>query len=346
MVGILAILKAIRRLVWRDLNSIFSISLNNFFLFIVPIASELLQNSSGLMAIAPFLFLFGILLLFPLCADPLNKVPSLRMRLWPLSRWQHLELRVGSLALSPAFWIAMLLLCARAGVIVALVFLLVAAAAQGIAASLHYVVARLPRLNPLRSIPQFPGRLGGIVRIAARQIFSVLDFYASAILSVGAVAYRLLSPHPDPEAFPICAVLVALGMSTYPQQIFGLDSKAGIARYRIMPLRGWQILLAKDVAYFIILVVLVTPLDLGAGLTFGLVAAAIGRYPSLKLHATQLPWRFVKGDLRFGIAQIVVGTGLGIGNHRMGWSCFTIAAAMYFVALLRGGQWWDRHRCL
>jgi hypothetical protein len=335
LVGILAILKALRQLVWRDLSTIFSISLNNLFLFILPIAI------GGVAAIAPFLFLFGLLLLFPLSADPLGKVPPSRLHLWPLSRQQFMALRAASLVLSPAFWAAILLLCARAGFLSALLFLLVACAAQGIAAVFQYAVRRLPRLNPLRNVPQFPGRFGGLVRIAARQIFSVLDFYASAILSLAAVAYRVLSPHPEPEAFPICAVLVAVGMSTYPQQIFGLDAKAGMARYRLMPLRGWQILLAKDIAYFSILAVLVLPLNPGAGLTFGLIAVAVGRYPSLKLSSVQLPWRFVSGDLRFGVAQIIAGTSLGIANHRIGWWCFAVAAAAYVLSLFVGGWWWD-----
>jgi hypothetical protein len=338
LVGSLAILRAIRRLVWRDLNTIFSISLNNLFLFILPIAT------GGLLAIAPFLFLFGVLLLFPLCSDPLNKVPSSRLNLWPLSRWQSAGLRVGSLALSPAFWIATLLLCARAGLIVALLFLLVAAAVQGLTAVFHYAAGRLPMLNPLRIVPRFRGRLGGIVRIAARQIFSVLDFYASAILSLVTLAYRLLSPHPDPAAFPLCAILVALGLSTYPQQMFGLDSKAGVIRYRLLPLRGWQILLAKDLAYFSILTVLVLPLDLGVGLTFGLAAVAIGRYPSLRLRSTQKPWRFVSGELRFGVAQIIAGTALGLANSRIGWWFFAGAAAAYVGSLAFGGWWWDHHQ--
>lgn len=337
MVGILAILRVLRRLVGRDLDTIFSISLNNFFLFVLPIAT------GGLTAIAPFLFLFGVLLLFPLCADPLNKLPSSRLHLWPLSRWQFAVLRAASLLLSPAFWIAILLLCFRAGLISALLFLVVAAAVQGLTAIFHHAAARLPMLNPLRIVPQFPGRLGGIIRIAARQIFSVLDFYASAILSLAALTYRLLSHHPDPEALPICAVLVALGMSTYPQQMFGLESEVGIVRYRLMPLSGWQILLAKDIAYFAILTVLVLPLNLGAGLTFGLVAVAIGRYPSLKLHLRQSPWRFVKGDLRFGVSQIILGTSLGIANHRIGWWFFAIATVLYAVSLWVGGWWWD-HR--
>jgi hypothetical protein len=252
-------------------------------------------------------------------------------------------LRVGSLTLSPVLWIAILLLCAKAGVMSALLFLLAAAAVQGVTAIANFAALRLPPLNPLRSIPQLPVRLGGIIRIALRQMLSVLDFYVSAILSLAAIAYRTLSAHPDPEAFPICAVLVALGLSTFAQQMFGLDSASGIARYRLMPLAGWKILLGKDIAYFTVLILLVLPLNLGAGLTFGLAAVALGRYPSLRPHHAQLRRRFVSGDWRFGACQIIAGFALGISNARLGSWFFAGAAAMYVASLFAGGWFWD-HR--
>ena len=100
--------------------------------------------------------------------------------------------------------------------------------------------------------------------------------------------------------------------------------------------------MAKDLAYFTILAVLVLPLNLGTGLTFGMAAVAIGRYPSLRRYSPQRRWRFVSGDLRFGVSQIVVGMALGIANYRMGWWCFGIAALAYGVSLLAGNRMWER----
>jgi hypothetical protein len=92
-----AILTALRRAVGRDLAS--SVKANNL-LFL-----GLLGRSA-----AALFVLLGLLLLFPLSSDPLGKVPSARLALWPLSGWQRLGLRLASLALSPVAWIGALIL--------------------------------------------------------------------------------------------------------------------------------------------------------------------------------------------------------------------------------------------
>ncbi|HWB98687.1 MAG TPA: hypothetical protein VG672_18390, partial [Bryobacteraceae bacterium] len=79
MAGFLAILRALGRAFWRDLRTLNSLTANNFFLFAIVL---LLQPSS-----ATFLLLvLGLLLLFPLSADPMRKIPPDRLGLWPLSR--------------------------------------------------------------------------------------------------------------------------------------------------------------------------------------------------------------------------------------------------------------------
>ena len=78
MAGLPAILTALARAVWRDLRSLNSLAGNNFFLFIVLLL--VYQPSSAVF----FLMIIGILLLGPLSADPLRKVPPDRLALWPL----------------------------------------------------------------------------------------------------------------------------------------------------------------------------------------------------------------------------------------------------------------------
>jgi hypothetical protein len=328
-----------QRLVWRNLGSLLSISGNNLFLVAVLI------SQGGFATVAPFVTIFVLLLLFPLCADPLSQLPAVRLHLWPLSRRDHVALRIGALLLSPALWLALLLLCSKAGWVGAMLFLAAAIAVQSLVVLAH-AIGRATAINPLRSSLELPGVLGGIICIAIREITSVLDFYAAAMLSLGVVTYRVLSKNPDPEALAMCAILVALGMSTYAQRMFGLDSASGIVRYRLMPLRGWQILLAKDGAYFAILTLLVLPINLGTGLCFGLAAVAIGRYPSLRMNSPQRRWRFTSGELLWGVAQVVTGAILGIETHRIGLRFLVIAASMYLSSLVLGGRLWDRSGAL
>lgn len=197
-----------------------------------------------------------------------------------------------------------------------------------------------PALNASRYVPQFPGTLGGVVRLNLRQILSVLDFYAALVFSVAATAYRLQSGSTEPEAFPISALLVGLALSTCAQCQFGLDSS--LSRYHLFPLPGWKILLAKDIALLLVLWILVLPLHVRAGLAFGLVALAIGRYPSLVLRVPQQRWRFTSGNLRFGILQVVMGTVFGVAEYQRGPYFFVPRLFYTFSPYFFGGRYWDR----
>src|SRR5581483_9748772 len=86
------------RVVWRDLRSYNSLTGNNFFLFVLLLAQ---QMSSAVF----FALILGLLLLFPLSADPLAKVPPERLEAWPITRRGRVILRLGSMVLSPAAWI-------------------------------------------------------------------------------------------------------------------------------------------------------------------------------------------------------------------------------------------------
>jgi hypothetical protein len=342
LAAITAILKALRRVIKRDLQTIQSIKLNNFFLFAVLLTYSSLASQRAPWGAAPFLVLLGLLLLFPLSSDPLSKIPPVRLALWPLTRRDRRILRLASFGVSPALWLAVLILLLTSSVAIALLFLAVVVGVHSLSALGGLVVRRAPLFNLQRYVPQLPGRLGGMIRNNVRQMLSVLDLYVALTLSIAANAYRWLSPHPEPAAFPIMAVLVALALSTYPQCLFGLDSDSALARYRLLPLRGWQILLAKDAAYLAILLMLVLPLSPGAGMTFGLAALAIGRYPSLALYSPQHRWRFTSGDFRFGVLQMLAGTGLGLAEHQIG-EWFLLAAAVgYAASLYIGGRHWDR----
>jgi hypothetical protein len=103
---------------------------------------------------------------------------------------------------------------------------------QGALALGRYMVKRDPHWDLLGDIPQFPGRLGGLVRKNVRETLSLLDPYAAALLSIGGGAYRIFGAHPDPAAFTIIGLLVALAMSTCAQSLFGLDGDGGVTRYR------------------------------------------------------------------------------------------------------------------
>jgi hypothetical protein len=339
MAALVAILKAVRRAVGRDLGTLQSIKVNNLFLFVALLSYGALNSGQPPKSSYPFFVLLGFLLLFPLSSDPLGKIPPARLRLWPLTAGQRLGLRFASLALSPVAWIGVLILLKTARPLTALAFFGLAAAVQGTAALGRRAVRRDPHWDLSRHIPQFPGRLGGLVRKNMREILSLLDPYAAWLLSAGGVAYRVFGAHPDPEAFAIIGLLVALTMSTYAQSLFGLEFGVGMTRYRLLPLRGWEILLAKDIAFLAVLGVLLLPLDPGPGMTFGLAALALGHHSSVLLELPQQRWRFTGGRLwPVGAVQALSGMARGFLEYEHGLVVLVAAAVGYLGSLFYYGR--------
>jgi hypothetical protein len=343
MAALLAILKALRRAVGRDLGTLESIKVNNLFLFVLLLAYGALNTGLKPTSAYPFFVLLGFLLLFPLSSDPLGKIPPARLGLWPLTGEQRLGLRFASLALSPVTWIGVLILLKTAQPLVALGFCGLAAGAQVAMALGRHAARRDPHWDLLGHIPQFPGRLGGLVRKNIREILSLMDPYAALLMSIGGGAYRLFAAHPDPAAFAIVGLLVALTMSTYAQALFGLEFGSGMTRYRLLPLDGWEILLAKDIAFLLGLFVLLLPLSPGPGMTFGLAALALGHHSSVLLEPPQQRWRFTGGRLLpVGALQALGGMALGFLEYERGLVVLAVAMVAYLVSLRYYGRRWDR----
>jgi hypothetical protein len=85
---------------------------------------------------------------------------------------------------------------------------------------------------------------GELVRKNMRELLSTLDFYVALLLSLTGLAYRVARLGLPPEAYRDLGLLVLLALCTYTQCLFGLDG-GGLARYRLLPLRGGQILLPR-----------------------------------------------------------------------------------------------------
>lgn len=185
-----------------------------------------------------------------------------------------------SLFLSPVLWLNLFLLLKTAPTL-ALFFLALAVAMQS-------AISFSP---PVPWVPPFPT----LIRMNLRQMLSVLDPYLALIIAIAGSIYRFATPKPDPGAFPILAILVALALSTYAQCLFSMDSPT---RYSLLPLPGWRILLSKDAAFLLMLFILVLPLSPQAGLTFGLTSLAIGHWPSVSSRLALKRWHFTGGRIK------------------------------------------------
>ena len=309
------ILRALGTAFRRDWKSIGSIGVNVFF----PVTLVMLGRAGGYIYI-----LIGLVMLFPMSGDPLRKIPPSRLLLWPLDRRDRVVLRLASPWLNPVTWIlAVLAAWAARGHITFGLWALVA----GLVAA-GFVLSRLPPAGkPLfwRRIPSCPGPLEQLVRKNTREILSTLDFYLALLLSLTGLAYRIARLGLPAQAYADLNLLVLLALTSYTQCLFGLDGEGGLSRYRLLPLRGWQILISKDLALLTVVLLLSLPLAPLPGLGGAMVALALGHSMSVQEPRQQTRWRFSTGvSLGYSLLQVVAMTAA--------WGAVAFSSTFFFLA--------------
>jgi hypothetical protein len=328
---VIAIIKSLALLSWRDIRSFGSISGQNLFLFVAVIA---LQPESAEF----FGLLLAAVLLFPLLTDPAQKIPQDRRLTWPLARRDWAILRVASLLLSPIAWVALFIL-ARAGWRMAIQVL-----ALGAVLTLVKFAAELSfrKIRWTLKIPAPPGAIGSLMLIQWREMLRTLDPCVAIALAAATTAYRIFGKPLDPSALRVISLVVALAISTETQVLFGLDG-TGAQRYRQLPLPGWRILLAKDLAFLLLLALLVLPLDFVSGIFGGLAALAIGHHRSVFHPSPQKRWRFTSGALFMdGVLQAIALFAAGTTVETAGLPFMAFCIAAWIVSLFIYGWQWDR----
>ena len=319
----------------RDLGSFRSIRVNNFFFFVALLVAGAMQSGLPPWSAYPFMALMGLLLLFPLSSDPLDKIPRERLALWPIDTWTRFALRLTSLALSPILWIAILFALKKSTSTMALSFIALAIVVRGIA----FVGLRVPRVP---NLPLLPGRLGGMITHHAREMFCLLDTYIAVSLSVLGAVYRIFGTHPDPAAFPVLAILVSLALSTSAQSLFGLDFDSGTTLCRLLPVRGWEVLFAKDIAFLGILFLLVLPLAPLPGMVSGMAALAIDHHSSVFLRLPLQRWRFAGGRLLpVGALQAIAVVAFGSAAQSSPARMLAITSAGFVLSVYFYGKRWE-----
>ena len=191
------------------------------------------------------LLIMGIIVILPMSSDPLRAIPAVRMRLWPLENSERRLLRLISPLLNPMTWIVIALALWR-GASMGIVALAAGVVATGFLTSAR---ASGGGVSMWRWLPNLPVPLNHLIRKNLREMLSTLDFFCGALIAVAALGWRAAGLLPPAAFFPLTIVSM-LAISTCALTLFGLDGAAGMKRYRMMPLRGWQIhLLAKDAAF-------------------------------------------------------------------------------------------------
>jgi hypothetical protein len=109
------------------------------------------------------------------------------------------------------------------------------------------------------SIASLPGRLGPLVHKEQRSIWTVLDLWMG-FLPVLAAAALSLSISLSPTVRQAILAIVCVLNANVILNCLGLDRPAGLLRYRIFPIRGKDLLFAKNVAVMVVVALQFAPL--------------------------------------------------------------------------------------
>jgi hypothetical protein len=291
-----AILAALWKAVRRGGKSAGSFASNN--LFLVSVAFLFFKDPGAFVSLN---VLIALVLFFPLSADPLRKIPAARLALWPLTRRERALVRILAPWLNPMPWL-LAALALHKGIAVELWALI-----AGLFA-IAFLAPALPlggRQNLFRAMPHFPGALDQLIRKNLREALCTLDFYCALLVSAAALAFRCAGQLPREALFPM-TMPVMLALSTYAGNLFGLDGRGGLTRYRLLPIPGWQVLAAKDAAFLLIAVALTLPLSPVGGLAAALAGLAYGHYASVNRRRPETRWRFsTAASFSGGLLQVV-----------------------------------------
>lgn len=326
MARLLSIVRTLVILLRRDWQTFNSFMGNNLF----HVGFALLFMGVGTVLLFSMTLVCTVLF-FPLSASVLRKIPSERWRLWPLSRTDAVMLRIASLGLNPLFWLLFVLawwknfsmgLILMVGGMFAFGFLI------PVNSSSNFGGWR-------RRVPDFPGPLNQLIRKNLRELLSTLDFYCAVAFAGAAAFFRMKGMLPDEALIPL-TMIVLLILSTYAQNLFGLDGQDGMARYRLLPVAGWKILFAKDVVFLFTVFLLTLPLAVSVAMAACLVALAVGHRASVRNRMEQQRWRFqAGGSFAGGIFQVILMAFSGFGAGHYGSVFLLPCIGIYLLSI-----WW------
>jgi hypothetical protein len=233
--------------------------------------------------------------------------------------------------------------------------------------SLHHDTTERPARRDT-SIGRLPGRLGPLVDKEQRAFSRVLDLWMGLLLVLAVVTLSASTSLPAGFSQTIVVIVCALNANV-TLNCLGLDRPAGLTRYLMLPVRGADLLLAKNVALMIVVAVQLAPLlaigawqsgvtlleaDLLLAIVLVLAHLAWGNVVSVYEPRRMEPHRFASaGDLLTTSVSVLIGSAPGVAvfvvlRSDSGVAPVAIAvivlvmAAAYVASLRYAGRIFDR----
>jgi hypothetical protein len=139
------------------------------------------------------------------------------------------------------------------------------------------------------SVLWFPGRFGGLVRKEQYYFRRLLDSWVGLLLVLAISVASLFGPLPPIVPQSIILIVFALNVNAI-MNCFGLDTVSELNRYFILPLRGKDVLLVKNLGLTVIVAAQLALLMLTAAWRSGPVEAGAETLEAAVLLFSHLAW--------------------------------------------------------
>jgi len=135
----------------------------------------------------------------------------------------------------------------------------------------------------------FPGRFGGLVRKEQYYFRKLLDVWPGLLLVLAISVASLFGPLPPIVHQSIMLIVFVLNVNVI-MNCFGMDTPAELNRYSILPLRGRDVLLVKNLGLTVIVAAPLALLILTAAWRSGLMEAGAEIIEAAVLLLSHLAW--------------------------------------------------------
>jgi hypothetical protein len=164
-------------------------------------------------------------------------------------------------------------------------------------------------------------------------MLQTLDLWFAVFFSVVGLFFR------NPDSAPVLGGLLIIVLSTIAQPGPGYDAEALRTRAGLLPLSAADLLLARDLAWLILALLVTSPYNLIGCVSGALAALAVGHRALMYSGADQHRWHFAAGQVApTGLYQILAIILAGIAVEQLGYFGLAGAAAGWLWSLQRYGR--------
>lgn len=145
------------------------------------------------------------------------------------------------------------------------------------------------RTTAINGLPGLPATIGVPAMKEVRYLLRTLDTMLAFAFAAIAAIWILIRPGEARHVLILCLPFIVFNEIAMPLNVFGLDGKA-VDRYRLLPLSGAQVVLGKNLAFMLVVLLEFTLPVLAGAWRVGVVFTAAALCASLAASCLVMAW--------------------------------------------------------